>query len=523
MYPGVHAAANPDKPAVVMAGSGRVVTYRELEENSARLASALHGLGLREGDVFAMLSDNAAECFEIYWAALRSGLYITVVNRSLLPAEAAYIIDDSDAKALFVSAAVAGLAAEVLPLVPGVAHHFAFGGEVTGCQSYETLLQGAGDRLTEQPRGSDMLYSSGTTGRPKGVKPPLPAITVDQPGDPLTGLVAGVFGVSSADVYLSPAPIYHAAPLRWCGAVHALGGTTVIMEKFDAEGALAAIDTYKVTIAQMVPTMFVRMLQLPEDVRSSYDLGGLRSVVHAAAPCPPDVKQAMIDWWGPILTEYFGSTEANGMSFISTPEWLDKRGSVGKPVLGVVRICDDEGVEQKTGEVGLVYFEREFMPFEYHKDPEKTAEAQHPQHPNWSAAGDIGYVDGDGYLFLTDRKAFVIISGGVNIYPQEIENVLTLHPKIFDVAVIGVPHPEMGQEVKAVVQLREGVEATGTLADEIIAYVRDRLAHFKAPRSVDFVTALPRTATGKLVKRKLQELYPGRHLVLSPGPQEEGT
>ena len=506
MYPGIHAATNPDHPAVVMVGSGRTVTYGELEDNSARLASALRGLGLAKGDVVALLSDNAAEAFEIYWACMRSGLYITPVNRSLTVDEIAYIVDDSDAKVLIASAGVAS-AADVRAASTQLEHAFAFGGEVAGYASYADLLAGTGEKLVDQPRGSDMMYSSGTTGRPKGVKQAMLPIQVDQPGDPITGLLGGPFKVGPDDVYLQPAPIYHAAPLKWSGAVHALGGTVVMMEKFDAEGALAAIEEYGVTVAQFVPTMFVRMLQLPEETRAQYKTDTLRLAVHAAAPCPPDVKQAMIDWWGPVVFEYYGSTEQNGITFVSSPEWLGKRGTVGKAMIGITHICDDDGNDLPAGEVGTVYFERDSRPFEYHNDPAKTAEATHPQHESWTAVGDLGYLDEDGYLFLTDRKAFTIISGGVNIYPAEVEAVLTLHPAIYDVAVIGVPSDEMGQEVRAVVQLKDGVEGTPDLAQEIVDYTRERIAHFKAPRSVDFIEEIPRLPTGKLVKRELEKLY----------------
>jgi long-chain acyl-CoA synthetase len=507
MFPGTHAATDPDKPAVIMAGSGRVLTYGQLEERSARLARALHDLGLRKGDVFAMIADNGIEALELYWAALRSGLYVTAINHNLAPEEAAYIVTDSDARVVFASAGVAELAAAVVERTPQIEARFSYGGEIAGHGSYEDLVAGAGEPLGEMPRGSDMLYSSGTTGRPKGIKPPLLPIQVNEPGDPLTGLAAVAFGLNPADVYLSPAPIYHAAPLRWCGIVHAHGGTVVMMEKFRPEAALDAIAEHGVTVLQMVPTMFVRLLQLPEEVRAAADVSSLRLAVHAAAPCPPEVKQAMIDWWGPILLEYYASTEGNGMALISSPEWLAKPGSVGRSALGPVHICDDEGVELPGGEVGSVFFERETVPFEYHKDPEKTAAAQHPEHPTWSAVGDLGYVDEDGYLFLTDRKAFMIISGGVNIYPQEIENVLTLHPAIFDVGVIGIPDPEFGEQVKAVVQLKEGFEPSEELAAELISYVRERLAHYKAPRTVDFADELPRTPTGKLVKGELKKKY----------------
>ncbi|OBH11028.1 acyl-CoA synthetase [Mycobacterium sp. E1747] len=507
MYPGTHAAAAPERPAVIIAETDEVLTYGELDDRSARLAAALHELGLRRGDVIAMLTDNVAEAFEIYWAALRSGLYVTAINRHLAAAEVAYIVHDSGARVLFASAGVGDLAVQVVSEIADVDHRFAYGAALQGYASYEDLVANAGPRLADQPRGSDMLYSSGTTGRPKGIKPHLLPIQVDEPGDPLSAMLGKVFGLSDNDVYLSPAPIYHAAPLKYCAAVQALGGTVVLMKKFDAENALAAIERYRVTVTQMVPTMFVRLLQLPEATRLKYDTSSLRLAVHAGAPCPPEVKDAMLAWWGPILVEYYSATEAHGTTIMTAAEWPTKRGSVGRAVLGVVHICDDDGRELPAGEVGTVYFERDVVPFVYHNDPEKTASSRHPEHENWSTVGDLGYLDEDGYLFLTDRKSFMIISGGVNIYPQEIENVLTLHPKIFDVAVIGVPDAEMGEQVKAVVQLRDGIVGDDDLAAELIAYVRDRLAHFKAPKSVDFVDELPRSATGKLVKRTLRERY----------------
>lgn len=508
MFPGIHAVTTPDKPAVIMAASGREVSYAELEKSSRQLAVALNDCGLVKGDVIAMLSDNAAECFTIYWAALRSGLYLTAVNFHLTADEAAYIVDDCGAKVLIASAGVGELAEQVRARVPSVQHAYSFGGFLTGFDSYADLLASAGDRvLADQPRGSDMLYSSGTTGRPKGIKPSLLPIQVDEPGDAITGLLGAAFGINAADVYLSPAPIYHAAPLRWCGAVQAYGGTVVVLERFKAETLLAAIQQHGVTVVQVVPTMFVRMLQLPEAERHFYDVSSLRLAVHAAAPCPPDVKQAMIDWWGPILVEYYSSTEACGFTVINSQEWLTRRGSVGRSLLGSVHICSDDGSELANGEVGLVYFERDVRPFEYHKDPVKTREAEHPDHGNWTTVGDVGYLDEDGYLFLTDRKSFMIISGGVNIYPQEVENALTLHPAVLDVAVIGVPDPVMGQQVKAVVQLRDGVAPTDDLADRLIAHCQERVAMFKAPKTVDFIDLLPRTPTGKLVKRALAERY----------------
>lgn len=507
MYPGAYVNTTPDKPAVIEASTGRVTTFKELDGRSADLAAALHALGLRKGDVIAFVSDNRSEAYEIYWAAVRSGLYVVPVNRHLVADEVAYIVRDSGARVVFASAGLKDLAEKLVPLIPNVTARYVFGGQAEGYLPYLDLLAQAGPRLEDQPRGSDMPYSSGTTGRPKGIKPSLPPIQVDQPGDPITGILANLFKVDASAVYLSPAPVYHTAPLKWGTAVQALGGTVVILDRFDAETFLAAIEKYGVTITQVVPTMFVRLLQLPEDARAAYDVSSLRLAVHAAAPCAPEVKRAMIEWWGPTLFEYYGASEQHGMSMISAPEWLEKPGSVGKHGLGVAHIIGEDGQELPAGEIGLIYFERETVPFEYHNDPEKTAQSQLPGAPNWTTVGDIGYIDADGYLFITGRKAFTIISGGVNIYPQEIEDILTLHPAIYDVGVIGVPDAEFGQSVKAVVQLREGVEPSADLAQEIIDYVRERIAHFKAPRTVDFVDDLPRTPTGKLVKRKIEERY----------------
>ncbi|MEE6176083.1 acyl-CoA synthetase [Mycobacterium sp. 050134] len=510
MYPGTYAASAPNRPAVVMAGSGRALTYRELEDKSARVASGLRALGVQPGDVIALISDNALETFEVYWAAIRSGLYITCVNWHLTADEAAYILRDSGTRVVIVSGALQPLAEEVARLVPEIEHRYAFGGDVPGYRPYAELVSYPGPRLVDQPRGGEMLYSSGTTGRPKGIKPFLTQGQIDEVSDPLVTLLAGAFGIDDNDVYLSPAPIYHTAPLKWCACVQALGGTVVLMERFDAEQALAAIERFRVSVTQLVPTMFVRMLQLPEETRRAYDVSSLRVAVHAAAPCPPDVKDAMISWWGPILVEYYGATEQHGTTIITTHEWRAKRGSVGRAALGVLHICDDDGRELPAGEVGTIYFERDVAPFEYHNDRDKTSSSRHPVHDNWTTVGDVGFVDDDGYLFLTDRKGFMIISGGVNIYPQEIENALALHPKIFDVAVIGIPDSEMGEQVKAVVQLRDGIAISDDLETEIINYVRQRIAHFKAPKSVDFVSELPRSATGKLVKRKLIDQYARR-------------
>lgn len=509
MYPGAHVDHFPDKPAIVRAETGEVLTYRELEENSVRLARHLHDAGLRKGDHVALLSGNDPKIYEVYWAALRTGLYITAVNRHLSPSEISYIVNDCGARALIVSAGLADAAEQIVAQTPAVDIRLAFGGPVQGYKSYEDARAAASpEPLPDQPRGADMLYSSGTTGRPKGIEQPLPDRQVgDAPGDTYTAIFGPLYGFDTETVYLSPAPLYHAAPLRFGGVVHALGGTLVIMEKFDAEQALAAIQRYRVTHSQWVPTMFVRMLKLDAAVRARYDVSSLRVAVHAAAPCPVDVKRAMIDWWGPILHEYYASTEANGATFIDSEQWLRKPGSVGTAGLGTIRVCGDDGAELRPGEIGAIYFERDAVPFAYHNDPAKTAEAVHPDHPTWTTTGDIGYVDEDGYLFLTDRKAFMIISGGVNIYPQEVEDALALHPKVLDVAVIGVPDEEMGESVMAVVQPAPGAEPGPELAAELRDYLRDRIAHYKVPRSFDFADDLPRTPTGKLVKGKLRQRY----------------
>jgi fatty-acyl-CoA synthase len=333
----------------------------------------------------------------------------------------------------------------------------------------------------------------------------LPDRQVDEPGDMYVALFVPHFGMSADTVYLSPAPLYHAAPLRFCATIQSVGGTVVMMEKFDAEGMLAAIERFGVTHLQVVPTMFVRLLKLPEAQRAGYDLSGLKVAIHAAAPCPPDVKRAMIDWWGPILTEYYASTEGNGGTLIGSADWLRKPGSVGKPFVGLPHICDDDGTELESGGVGLVYFERDIVPFVYHNDPDKTAAAQHPRFPTWTTVGDVGFLDEDGFLFLTDRKSFMIISGGVNIYPQEIENALALHPKVSDVAVIGIPDAEMGQQVKAVIVLAPEVAPDQVTKDELVEFLDGRIARFKLPRSIDFVDVLPRTPTGKLAKHQLAE------------------
>ncbi|BBX23107.1 putative acyl-CoA ligase [Mycolicibacter terrae] len=510
MYPGAHAATTPDKPAIVVAETGETVTYGQLDTRSLRFARHLYDVGVRPGDHIAVLSDNQPRALEIYWAALRSGLYVTFVNSQLTAAEVAYIVNDCDAQAFVIAERYAGIAATVIAQTPRVGHRIALGGAgcVDGFDDYETLVAAASTQpLPAQPCGADMLYSSGTTGFPKGIEAPLPGYDVDESGDRITGLFAPVLGLGPDSVYLSPAPVYHAAPLRFMAMAHRIGATVVMMRHFDAADALLFIERYRVTHSQWVPTMFVRMLRLDRQIRDSFDLSSHRCAVHGAAPCPVEVKRAMIDWWGPILLEYYSATEAAGTTIIDSQDWLRHPGSVGKPVLGIAHICDDSGAEVATGETGTVYFERDVAPFEYHNDPQRTAETRHRSHPNWTTTGDVGRLDAEGYLYLTDRKSFTIISGGVNIYPQEIENALALHPAVLDVAVIGVPDPEMGQSVVAVVHPTVDPGRCHDLPALLDRFLRERIASYKVPRRYEFSTDLPRTPTGKLIKGRLQERY----------------
>ncbi|MET0837970.1 MAG: acyl-CoA synthetase [Marmoricola sp.] len=507
MFPGTWAQQTPDKPALVIAETGETTTYAQLDERSLRLAHVFADAGLTTGDVVAMVSDNAPQAYEVYWAALRSGLYVTAVNHHLSPDEAAYIVNDCGAKAMVVSAAKSDLVSAIADLVD-VPVRLAFGGEVPGCSSYdEALAATSTEPLAEQPHGDDFLYSSGTTGRPKGIKLPLLPIQVDEPGYPYVMIFGALFSYGPDTVYLSPAPVYHAAPLRYTGVIQALGGTVVLMQRFDPENFLRAVQEHHVTDTQCVPTMLVRMLKLPEEVRTSYDTSSLKTVVHAAAPCPVEVKQQMMDWLGPIVHEYYASTEANGATYVGPEDWLLHPGTVGKSLLGTPRVCGPDGRELAAGEVGTIYFERDEEPFTYHGDPDKTASTRHPQHPLWSTVGDLGYVDADGYLFLTDRKAFMIISGGVNIYPQEIEDLFSLHPAVLDIAVIGVPDDDMGERVVAFVEPTEEGSAHPDLAADLTSYARERIAHFKVPREFVVTDDLPRTPTGKLVKQKLRDRY----------------
>ena len=512
MYPGYWATVHPDKAAAVNSATGESVTFAELDARSNQLAQLMWHQGLRRGDHMAIFMENNLRYFEVVWAALRSGLYITTVNRYLTAEEAGYITDDCQARVLIASAKLADVAAELPGYAPGC-ERFLMTDDVTeGFEAYEQAIAGfPAEPLAEEPAGYFMLYSSGTTGRPKGIIRPLPEESIRDGATPVGILQQTLWGFDDTTVYLSPAPLYHSAPVGFSIAAQSLGGTVVVMPRFDAVEALQAIQTHRVTHSQWVPTMFSRMLKLPEDQRTGFDLSSHKVAIHAAAPCPQKVKQQMFDWWGPILYEYYGATELNGLTHVTPQDWLKHPGTVGKPVIGVLHVCDEEGTELPNGEPGLVYFELPEMPFAYFHDDEKTREAQHPQHPNWSALGDVGYVNDEGYLFLTDRATFMIISGGVNIYPQEIEDALIVHPKVADVAVIGVPHSEMGEEVKAVVQPIEGVAPSDELANELLEYAREHIAHYKCPQSVDFEAELPRLPTGKLYKRFIKDRYWGKH------------
>ncbi|RZT24387.1 fatty-acyl-CoA synthase [Mycobacterium sp. BK558] len=499
------AVASPDKPAIIMYPSGTVVTFGELEARANRLAHLFREAGLVEGDAVAILMENSEHMHAVMWAARRSGLYYVPINTHLTAAEAAYIIDNSSAKAIVGSGklvdTLAGLAAELPGGLPPV--RIIADGTLDGWQSYPECVAGQPDTPIDDEIEGDLLqYSSGTTGRPKGIKRALPHVPPSESPGLMAALVS--FWMHPEAVYLSPAPPYHTAPSVWSMQTQAGGITTVVMEKFDAEGALDAIAKHKVTHGQFVPVMFTRMLKLPEEVRARYDVSSLQRVMHAAAPCPVDIKKQMIDWWGPIVDEYYASSEAHGSTLIFAEDWLTHPGSVGKPMGGAVHILDEDGNELPPGHPGEIYFEGG-NDFEYLNDPEKTLSSRDPR--GWKTVGDIGYLDEEGFLYLTDRRHHMIISGGVNIYPQEAENLLVTHPKVMDAAVFGVPDEEMGQRVKAVVQTVDQRDATEEFGRELIDWLRDRLAHYKCPRSLSFEAQLPRTDTGKLYKQELIKKY----------------
>jgi len=511
MYtPAATAAVDPSRPAVILDNGDEVLTYGELESRSRRLARALQKEGLEPGDTVAALLPNGTAFYELFWACHRSGLYFTPVNWHLQDEEVEYIVDNADARAFVADgrfAEQAGAVAADLSLRLALC----VGGPVPGFDPLAERIEAVSEdaQLERELEGSVMLYSSGTTGRPKGVRRPLR----DAPaGDPATVMAAvgllKLFGMQDGDRYLSPAPLYHAAPLAFSTAQHRIGATVVAMRRFDAEEALRIIQDQAVTTSQWVPTHFRRMLQLPEDVRGRYDVSSLRVAVHAAAPCPVPLKQAMIDWWGDAIVEYYAGTEGGG-TLIRAEEWQKRPGSVGRHWTGGrIHILDEEGREiEEPRREGAVYFEAPPDPsqrFAYHKDEDKTRSAYRGE---LFTLGDIGMLDEDGYLFLTDRQSNMIISGGVNIYPQETESHLMMHPRVHDVAVIGVPDEEMGEAVKAVVVPTAEAAPGPELERELIDFCRSGIAHYKCPRSVDFAEELPRTETGKMQKRKLRDRY----------------
>jgi acyl-CoA synthetase (AMP-forming)/AMP-acid ligase II len=509
MWPGKHALERPDQTAYVMAASGDRVTYRELNDRSNQLAQCFYEAGLRFGDHIAVFMENRPEFFEVCWAAQRSGLSYTCVNWHFNAEETAYILDDCDAQVLVISDTFRDVAADLADKMPAVRLRLMTGEPIRGYDSYtETRDRHAAEPLEEELEGTRMLYSSGTTGRPKGVRYKIPRRPVgDLPVE--MGMMTLVWGMDEHSVYLSPAPLYHSAPLFYSMSTMRLGGTVIVMEQFDPQEALACIEKYRVTHSQWVPTMFVRMLKLPDEVRARYDLSSQKVAIHAAAPCSVEVKRKMIEWWGPIIDEYYAATEGMGATYINSPDWLAHPGSVGKSMLGPIHILDDEGQRTAPGEVGTVWFEplADRPGFEYHKDADKTRDSFNDR--GWSTVGDMGYLDADGYLYLTDRRTFMIVSGGVNIYPQEAENVLINHPKVYDVAVFGIPDVEMGERVHGVVQPVDWDDAGPELERELLAYVQSKLAHYKCPKRIDFDRELPREQTGKLYKRLLRDRYWG--------------
>ena len=478
--------------------SGVTRTYGEIDAASARLARVLRERGLSVGDHIALLMDNQAEFYDVIWAAMRIGVYVTPINWHLVAKEAGYIVRDCDATALFASASLADVVAGLGDDAAAVTTRICVDGDIEGFERMTDVVDGVDAAPLENEReGGWMFYSSGTTGQPKGIVPPLPPGDLGAPSF-LTGMLKGLFGFTAESVYLSPgAPLYHAAPAGWTYGTQRLGGTAVVMEKFEPLEVLAAIERHRVTHVQFVPTHMIRLLRLSKEERSQFDLSSLQMIAHAAAPCPVDTKQEFIEWIGPIVHEFYSGSEGAGLCYINSHEWLAHPGSVGRSMSGAIHILGDDGEDVPVGQDGEVWFETNRR-FEYHKDAEKTKAAQDPR--GWAWLGDVGRVDDEGYLYLTDRASNMIISGGVNIYPREIEDLLTAHDAIDDVAVLGTPDPDMGEHVTAFVQLKPGATATD---EELIAFCRDRLSHFKCPKEVRFVDELPRLPTGKLLKRLL--------------------
>lgn len=501
------AQQNPGKIAAHFPDLGTSIGYGALDARANRIAQWLIGLGLQPGDGIALLLDNRPEFLELAFACRRAGLYYTPLSVHLRPQEVAYMMTDAAAKLIVVSPGLAELAASLLREgVTGDAPRYALGEGLPGYGSFEAAIAAYATpaSLPERPVGREFLYSSGTTGLPKGIKRPLlPWDKRDAPEWDMTWKT--LYGFGSDMVYLSPAPLYHAAPHAYVRRTIMEGGTVVVMGKFDALRALELIERYRVTHSQWVPTMFVRMLALPEEERQRFDVSSLRVAIHAAAPCPPGVKRQMMEWWGPVIWEYYAGSESVGTTVVSPQDWLAHPGTVGRPVNGVkLHICDDEANELPVGETGRICFEGAPR-FAYHNAPEKTAAAYNAK--GWASLGDLGRVDEEGWLYLSDRRADLILSGGVNLYPAEIEAAIVQHPGVAEVAVVGIPNADFGEQVHAVVVPRDPRADTVALQASLEALCRDKLAGPKRPRSWEFAEELPRSEAGKLLRRILKERY----------------
>lgn len=508
MHPIAHAQTRPDQPAVIVAETGQQITFAEMDREANRFAHLLRAHGLKPNEAFATLLENRIEYFPIIWGSQRIGTMMVPISSRLTAPEISYILKDSESKLLITSTYFAEVLEGIRSECPDLTILMMDG---EGEENFaDALTAQPTDEPDDQTAGLTMLYSSGTTGKPKGIRPAPPEDPNPQAANPLMGLamMGAQMPADGSMIYLSPAPLYHAAPIGWCTTAQRLGGTVVMMQRFDPEAALQAIETYKITDSQWVPTHFVRMLKLPEDVRTQYDLSSHKRALHAAAPCPVEIKRQMIDWWGPIVNEYYAGSESIGMTMVHAPQWLEYPGTVGKSIFGTLHVCGPDGEELPADEDGLIFYENDRLP-QYHNDPDKTQEAMHPK--GWMTLGDIGHVNEEGFLFLTDRKSHMIISGGVNIYPQEIENLLVEHPKVMDAAVIGAPDPDLGERVVAVVQPVDmaAAEADGgdALEQELREALDGQLSRVKMPKAFDFRAELPREANGKLYKRELRDEY----------------
>ncbi|MEX0874479.1 MAG: AMP-binding protein [Actinomycetota bacterium] len=492
------AKTQPDEPAIISAAGDR--TWASLDARTNQLVRAMRERGIEAGQSIVLVCSNRPEFVEVYVAAARNGLRLTPINWHLGAEEIAYIVNDCEAAIFVGDERFAKTCAEAAKLSPGTKVFLAIGGPIDGFEDYEAAVSSQSPRPVENEGfGNTMLYTSGTTGRPKGVYRKRPA--------PRRAQNEAVRLHTDGDLHLCTGPLYHAAPLAFSLGLPFLWGIgVVVMDGWDPEETLRLIEAHRITHVHLVPIMFHRLLSLPDDVRNRYDISSLKRIGHGAAPCPVHVKKAMIDWVGPIIWEYYAATEGAGTS-VESDEWLTKPGTVGKIPEGHVEIRDDDGNAVEVGEVGTVYLKAPEEPetrFEYYKDNEKTTKAYRG---DYFTLGDMGFVDEDNYLFLTDRSADLIISGGVNIYPAEVDAVMLTHPGVRDSCTIGIPNTEWGEEVKGVIELKDGIEPSDDLAQELIAYARERLARFKCPKTIAFEDDLPRHETGKLYRRLIRERY----------------